>query len=140
MKQVIVDTNVLISFVTDRNPRQQELAAKLLRSASGLQISLVCHQHVLTEFIYVLDRIYQVPKSRIRVLLSDFISMPGVEIAHEINFKQLINFWPEPISDFGDAVLAHLALAMKRTAVATFDQEFSQKLKLLNIIIFEFDL
>ena len=139
MKQVIIDTNVIISFITDRNIQQQELAAKLLKSASGLKTSIICHQHVLTEFVYVLDRIYQIPKYRIKVLLSDFITMPGIEIIHEVYFKQLFKFWPEHVPDFGDAVLTQLSRIMRKAPVATFDQKLCSRLKTLDIKVFEFE-
>ena len=139
MKQVIIDTNVLISFLTDRNLQQQELAAELMQSAADLKIALLCHQHVVTELVYVLERIYKISPSRIRMLLSDFMYMPGVEIVHEIHFKQLFTCWPDPIGHFGDAVLADLAMTMKRSVVATFDQKFIQRLKAMDLDVFEFD-
>ena len=133
MKRIVIDTNVLISFVTDRNPIQQEKSAELLQSAARLKTNILCHQHVLTEFVYVLDRIYHVPKMDIRSMASDFIRMPGVEIIHEINFNRLFACWPEPITDFGDAVIAAATMTMKKSIIATFDQKFAGKLDLLGI-------
>ena len=57
MRRYVIDTNALISFVTDRNPEQQQKIAPLFESAAYMKAVIFCHQHVLTEFIYVLDRI-----------------------------------------------------------------------------------
>lgn len=138
MKQILIDTNVLISFVTDRDPIQQEKSAKLFQKTANLKINILCHQNVLTEFIYVLDRIYHVSKNEIRLMVSDFIHLPGVEIIHKINFKSLFSCWPDPISDFGDAVIAAVGMTMKKSMIATFDRKFIGKLKLLGLNYHQF--
>ena len=65
MKRYVIDTNVLISFVTDRNPEQQQKIAPLFEVASHLKAVIFCHQYVLTEFVYVMDKVYHIPKDEI---------------------------------------------------------------------------
>ncbi len=43
MKKVIIDTNALISFVTDRNIDQQVLISSLLEDALKAKHSILCH-------------------------------------------------------------------------------------------------
>lgn len=62
MKKVVIDTNALISFVTDRNPAQQENIAAVFEDAARLKVIILCPQNVLTEFVYVLEKIYRLPK------------------------------------------------------------------------------
>ena len=106
MRRYVIDTNVLISFVTDRNPEQQQKIAPLFESAAHMKAVIFCHQHVLTEFIYVLDKIYQVPKAEIGRMIKDLIEMPGIEVIQEVDFKTVLSWWPDPINDFGDALIA----------------------------------
>jgi len=80
VRRYVIDTNALISFVTDRNLEQQQKIAPLFESAAHMKAVIFCHQHVLTEFIYVLDRIYQVPKDEIGRMIKDLIEMPGIEV------------------------------------------------------------
>jgi len=131
----IIDTNALISFVTDRNPEQQEKMAHLFESAANLKILILCHQHVLTEFIYVMDKIYRVPKNEIKNIVFDFIEMPGIEVAHDIDFNAALSSWPDPIPDFGDAVIASLGTASKRSVIVTFDRKFINNLKSLGLTV-----
>jgi len=138
LKQFVIDTNVLISFVTDRNPEQQVMAAELLHWAAGLKAAILCHQNVLTEFVYVLDRIYDAPKNKIREILADFIHMPEVEIIHDIDFSKVLACWPEHIPDFGDAVLATVGMTHKKSLIATFDLQFKKKLAALGLQCHEF--
>lgn len=129
MKKYVIDTNVLISFVTDRNPAQQEIIAPLFESASRLKCTLLCHQFVLTEFVFVMDKVYGTPKESINSMVRDFLSMPGVEIHQGTDFNTLLSYWPLKINDFGDALIAATAKAIKGSLIITFDEKFKSALK-----------
>jgi predicted nucleic-acid-binding protein len=131
VKKYIIDTNALISFVTDRNPEQQQRIAPLIESAANLKVQILCHQQVLVEFIYVMDRIYHVPKDEIGRMINDFLEMPGIEVIHEIDFNEVLLCWPDPIPDFGDAVIAAIGKITKRSIIVTFDQKLTGSLKSL---------
>ncbi|MCX5825163.1 MAG: PIN domain-containing protein [Deltaproteobacteria bacterium] len=133
MKRYVIDTNALISFVTDRNLEQQQKIAPLFESAAQMKAVILCHQHVLTEFIYVLDRIYQVPKEEIARMIKDLIKMPGIEVIQEVDFETILSWWPDPIPDFGDAIIAAAGKARSRAMVVTSDRKFATKLKALGI-------
>lgn len=139
MRKCIIDTNALISFVTDRNPAQQDKIAKLLEDAVQLKVRVLCPQDVLTEFIYVMDAVYRVRKTEIRDIVKDFINLPGIEIVHQINLKTLFVFWPEKVPDFGDAIIAALCKDTTGASVATFDRKFRIKLKKLDLPMTTFD-
>ena len=129
MKKYIIDTNALISFVTDRNQEQQVKIDKLFNDAARLKILVLCPQNVLTEFVYVMDKIYQIPKVKINKIVRDFIDMPGIEVVHDLNMKTLISYWPEVFKDYGDAIIATLCKNTKGSLIVTFDRKFRAKLK-----------
>lgn len=133
MKKYIIDTNVLISYVTDRNLEQQRKVAPLFESASHLKASILCHQLVLTEFVYVMDKVYHVPKNEIRCMMIDLIEMPGVEIVHDVDLIAALACWPDPIPYFGDAVIASICMSRKPSEIITFDRKFRNGLKSLEI-------
>lgn len=138
MRRYVIDTNALISFVTDRNLEQQQKIAPLFESAAHMKAIIFCHQHVLTEFIYVLDKIYHVPKAEIGGMIKDLIEMPGIEVIQEADFKTTLSLWPDPIPDFGDALIAAAGKTRRESMVVTFDRKFAAKLKVLNINIHTF--
>ena len=138
MKNYIIDTNALISFVTDRNPAQQDKIANLLDSAAQLKVRVLCPQNVLTEFVYVMDSVYRIGKSEIRDIVRDFIKLPGVEIVHQISLSTLFTFWPAKVPDYGDAIIAALCKDTGGSSVATFDRKFKAKLKKLGLSVFPF--
>jgi predicted nucleic-acid-binding protein len=133
VKKYIIGTNALISFVTDRNLAQQEVVAPLFEAASRLKCTLICHQFVLTEFVFVMDKVYGTPKATINAMLGDFIAMPGVELYQQTDFGVLLSFWPSSIADFGDALIAATGKKMKGAIVITFDEKFKSALKKLGL-------
>ncbi len=121
MRALVIDTNALISFVTDRNLDQQRRISTIFDDAAQLKVTILCPQNVLTEFVYVLEKIYKQSKSQIRSMIADFIALPGVQIIHTVDFEALLEFWPDKIADFGDAIIAVVCRAKKDAEVATFD-------------------
>jgi predicted nucleic-acid-binding protein len=139
VKNYVIDTNALISFVTDRNLEQQQNIAGLFESAADLTARILCHQYVLTEFIYVMDKVYHVPKDTINRMVTDFTEMTGIEIIQEIDFKVALSCWPDPISDFGDAVIASVGMTRRGFVIVTFDRKFATSLKSLGLSLHQFE-
>jgi predicted nucleic-acid-binding protein len=133
VKRYIIDTNALISFVTDRNPHQQQRVAEIFKDAAGMKGLVLCPQNVLTEFVYVLDKVYGVPKQDINMMAKDFMAMPGIEMIHEVDFDTVLSYWPESIADFGDAIIASLGKIHKGSIIMTFDLKFINTLKRLGL-------
>jgi predicted nucleic-acid-binding protein len=133
MREIIVDTNFLISFVTDRNPAQQEKAAELFLSAARLKTLLLCPSSVIIEFVYVLEKIYRHPREQIREAVADLLALPGLEVMQLVDFNLVLTFWPGQIADFGDALVAAAAKARKEAQVATFDKRLISALNRVRI-------
>jgi len=138
VKTTVIDTNALISFVTDRDPAQQEKIAALFDEAAKLKRIILCPQNALTEFVYVLDSVYGTSKKKIRLMIQDFLALPGVEIVNDIDFESVLKFWPKSLPDFGDAIVASVCQSHKGSVLATFDRKFIKALTKLNIPVASF--
>ncbi len=136
MKTYIIDTNALISFVTDRNPDQQQKIAGIFQNTAQSKSLILCHLNVLTEFVYVMDTVYNISKKAIHKMVKDFIAMPGIEVINEIDLNTVLSYWPESIPDFGDAIVASLCKANKAAIVTTFDRKFINALKTLGLGVY----
>ena len=133
MKAYIIDTNALISFVTDREPAQQKVVGELFEQAARLKCTMICPLHVLTEFVYVLERVYRVEPCEINAMVAEFIAMAGVELFHGLDMNILLALWPASVPDFGDAVVATVSRMKKGSSVLTFDRRFARVLHRLGI-------
>lgn len=128
MKQILVDANVLISFLTDRNARQREKAAVLLRGAAEREHTLVIHSMSIVEMIYVLTQIYHEDPAEVAEDVGGLLSMPGVTSMDEIAWSLVLERWPRPLPALGDAILAAVASGSSLDEVATFDRDLARKL------------
>jgi predicted nucleic acid-binding protein len=128
MRRILVDTNVLVSFLTDRNVRQREKAALLLRGAAENEHTLVLHSMAIVEMIYVLTQLYDDPPETVAEDVSDLLAMPGVLSVDEVSWTLVMDRWPRTISSIGDAILAAVAVHGGFDAVATFDRDLARKL------------
>ncbi|HSS49407.1 MAG TPA: PIN domain-containing protein [Thermoanaerobaculia bacterium] len=128
MKEVLVDTNVLVSFLTDRNKDQQEKAAALLLAAREREHSFVIHSISITEAIYVLRNLYKIELQQIAASIRQFLALPGVVSISDLSWSLVFERWPDVIPNLGDAILAAVAAQEHCDAVATFDGNLRKKL------------
>jgi predicted nucleic-acid-binding protein len=132
MKKFLVDTNCLLSFLTDRDQKQQELIQPFFEKAAGAEVELIILAPIKFELIYVLDKIYRIPKPQIRSIVIDLFTNPGITFANADENHAEMKIWPEKISDFTDAVLAQYA-QREKISILTFDKNFIKQLKKQNI-------
>jgi hypothetical protein len=92
VSRILVDTNVLISFLTDRDLTQQELAATLFSSTRGEDVLLLT-QAVLTELVYVLTNVYALKTAVVAGVLRDLLAMPGVEPVDGLSWSRVLDLF-----------------------------------------------
>lgn len=127
--RVLLDTNVLVSFLIDRHGEQQERAAELLGRAADDEIEAVLHQFVIAELIYVLCKSYGTPKETVAEAVRDLLSLAGVVLRDQMPWTVVLELWPEEIGDFTDACLLAVAEAGRIDRIATFDRRLIRRLR-----------
>lgn len=127
MKRYVIDTNCLISYVTDRNLKQQEKIADYFKDAADLKLRLVILCAVLTELVYVFLKVYNIDERVISGILSALDETPGIEIENYCSLPTVLSLWPDKIRDYGDAVIAAYARDHD-ISVITFDKDFQAQL------------
>lgn len=133
MPHVVVDTNVFISLLTDRNEQQRALAKELLLRAEAEEIVAVLPQFVVFEIAHVLRNLYAVPPRTAASLIGDAMTLPGVIVISDYPWKQILDHWSDALPSVADAAIIAIALSNRYDAVATFDQKLIRQAANLGI-------
>ncbi len=128
MTNLLIDANALISFVTDRVPRQTAIVAELIESASDLESGITVIGSVINDLVFVLQGVYKCNSGFIANILRDLLKNPGFRFEQGWYPQRILQLWPDPIKEYGDAVLAAAAMELA-LPVYTFDRRFHRELK-----------
>jgi predicted nucleic-acid-binding protein len=114
---IVADTNILVRYLTNDEPRQARLAADLLDSSELIWLP----KTVLLETEWVLRAVYGLKPDAILRGLLQVLGLPGVvpELAEEVALA--LDFYREGM-DFADAL--HLASSQTVERFYTFDRNF----------------
>jgi predicted nucleic acid-binding protein len=132
-RQIVVDANVFVSFLVDRNEKQRSMAKTLLERAADGEIVAVVTQFAVFEISYVLQSFYGSPAAEVATLLREMIALPGVAVIDDCPWKKVFDYWPERLSGMADAATVAVAIANRYDAVATFDQKMRKSMQRLGV-------
>ena len=77
VRQVLIDANVFVSFLVERNEEQRAAARALIDAAGDGEIEGFVTQFAVFEVAYVLRSYYAMPPPRVATLIRDLIAPPG---------------------------------------------------------------
>ena len=118
-KRPLLDTNVIIRFLTNDSPREADKVEKLLKEAKTN--SLEIPDIVIAEILYVLLSFYQIDKSEAIEKIAQLIEFEKIKINKKIIKKALEIYKNYPLS-FVDAYLCSLVANNKNSFIYTFDK------------------
>jgi len=128
MDKYILDTNTLISYLTDRDLKQQEKISVYFEDAVNFKAELVITDIVINEFVYVLDSVYSIDDEQISEILQSLIKTPGITTSSFFDLTKIFEYWPSKISDYGDGVLSCHAHEIN-APIITFDKKLIKEMK-----------
>ena len=124
-KPCLVDTNVLLRFLTGEPPELAERARALVVQADSGKLQLEVLPLVVAETIYTLESYYEMPKQEVCEKLLGFLRSRGIAPREpEIVFDALERYQSLNVH-FADAYLAATAAAFK-LPVYSYDKDFAR--------------
>jgi predicted nucleic acid-binding protein len=133
VRQVLIDANVFVSFLVERNEEQRAAAKALIDAAGDGELEGFVTQFAVFEVTYVLQSYYSMPTPRVAALIRDLIALPGVTAIDDCPWKKVFEYWPEQLPGFADAASVAVARANRYDAIATFDQKMIKRMKSIGV-------
>jgi len=134
MKEILIDTNVVIRlFDTTSEPEQTAKAKRLFSDAQAGNHFLVIAPPVLFEVAWVLRSSLKWANNEVLDVLEAIVNWPGIKVMDKEHVKMALSLGRRHNNGFADSYLAATA-KNHGFEVATFDEEHFKK---LNVVLHE---
>ncbi len=119
---IALDTNVLVRFLVDGEPRQAKIAREFLEGLTGEQPGFVCRE-VIVELVWVLERAYGFARERIAGVLDALIATEELRTEASDDVALAALQYGRGGAGFSDLMIAAAAQRAGAQALYTFDQK-----------------
>ena len=116
---LFIDANAILRYLLKDNI---EMAAKVCELLDNAEVNV--RHEVIAEVVYVLDKVYLLPRNEIAEGIKIFMSLPNVETQSEELLLFALKTYADTNIDFVDSLLYGLAAIYKHT-VFTFDKKLN---------------
>lgn len=129
MKEIFVDTNLFIRYLTNDDPAKADRVASLLEDAKAGKVRLVTAEMVLAETVWVLESGYGLPQGRIAHLVRAILATPGIEVVNGALVSRALELYETAKIDFVDGYIAALMERRGICEIFSFDRKHLSRLK-----------
>lgn len=119
---IAVDTNVLVRYLVEDDPRQAAEAAHLIDAAAESGEPIFVSQIVICEVVWVLSFAYDVPRREIAAILHQLRRAAGLLMESPDQVQRAIMSFENGKGDLADYLIAEQAIARGCSSIATFDR------------------
>ena len=120
-----VDTNVLLRNIVQDDDRQAEAARHFLQKLTPEQPGFICRE-VALELVWVLERTYKFPRTRIADLMLGLTGTAGVVIENVEDISDAAHRYRQSSADFSDLMILAAAKRVRAKPLYTFDQKLAR--------------
>lgn len=129
-----IDTNVLVRFLVDDDPRQNEMARKFLSMRSAEDPAFVS-AITLAETVWVLHRRLRFPIANVISALRDLLASDGFVIQHADELGQLLQGDRMPTTDVADYLIAWMGKVAGCSRTVTFDRRAAKAVPGMELLV-----
>jgi len=125
MSRLLLDTNVIVRFLTGDHPAHSPRSRNLFARAAAGDVTLVVTDLAMAETAWVLQSFYSLDRDAITAALKDLIDSAGIEVENKATLLSALRNFAQTDVNFVDAYHAAVAAA-ESIAIASFDRDFDQ--------------
>ena len=117
-----IDTNVLVRYIVQDDPKQSKIATKLIESRLSIADKGFISSIVLCEVVWVLKRLYRQTKDRLLLVVKAILEAEAFEVEHRDCVWRAYYDFDEGLADFSDYYLARIDKSCGASFTVTFDE------------------
>jgi predicted nucleic-acid-binding protein len=117
-----VDTNVLVRFFTQDDPRQSKLASECIKKAVDTRDTVFINDIVVCELCWVLQRAYKFPKTTVIEVLEKIFFTKQFAFENKDVLWRAIGQFHNSRADFADVLIGAKNYDAGCTVTMTFDR------------------
>ncbi len=118
----LIDTNLLVRYFTEDDPKKAKAVAKLLKNTKEI---FLLPDIVFAEIEWTLRSFYKTPKATILTHLGSLLALQNMELNTTLMAKTLL-IWKEYNIDFIDAYLTAYAKEKHTTEIYSYDESLDK--------------
>lgn len=119
----MVDTNILLDWLLNRDEARAKRIDKLLSSTKELQIPDI----IIVELTFALEKFYELPRDIVNENINKVIDESVFNCNHVLFRRALADYMSHPALSFVDCCLIHYAELQHATPVWTFDKKLANQ-------------
>ena len=125
MAKLLLDTNVVVRFLTGDHPTHSPRSRHLFARAAAGEVTLVLTDLALAESAWVLQSFYHLDRAAIASALKGLVDSTGIEVENRTTLLSALRNFAQTDVNFVDAYHAAVAAA-DSIAIASFDRDFDR--------------
>lgn len=133
-KDVVIDTNLLVRYLTDDEPQKARAVDTLLNAAAKGEIKILIPSVVIAELVWVLESFYKMMPGDITELVEAILNTPGVDTQDRSVIKAVLKLYDSKQIDLIDAWIIEFARAKGAKRIYTFDKKHFRDAEQLEIV------
>ena len=122
---IALDTNVLVRYLVNDDPRQAEAARALLAELTSERPGFVCRE-VAVELSWVLDRAYGFPRDRIATVFEELVASEELHFEAADDVIRAADSYRRGGAGISDQMIAAAARRSGADPLYTFDRQAAQ--------------
>lgn len=130
----MIDTNLLVRYLTDDDPQKAKAVDTLLNRANKGELKILIPSVVVAELVWVLESFYKLAAAEITELVESILNTPGVDIQDKWIIKAALKIYRSKEIDLVDAWIIEFAKAKGAKKIYTLDKKHFRNAEEVEII------
>ena len=108
-KRVVIDTNLLVRYLTQDDPEKADAVESLLDKAGSGEVTILIPSIVIAELVWVLESFFKLEVVAVSELVESILNTPGLEVNEKEILFTICRTYREKKIDFIDAWIIEFA-------------------------------